>query len=355
MDTRTIGTLTVSEVGLGCNNFGMLIERKESDAVVGAALNAGITLFDTADMYGGTKSEEYLGQALGARRDQIVLATKFGAPFEGHTGGAAPAYIRSCLEESLRRLGTDHIDLYQQHYPDPKTPIAETLGTLGELVAEGKIREIGCSNFDEAMLEEAAGAVKVGAPGFVSVQNEYNLLHRDPEDAVLGFCERTHTAFLPYFPLASGLLSGKYRSADAPEGTRLQGLGLLRQGPALRRAAGHGGRPGHAGPQRGAHRVGPGLRLVALPAFGGVGHCRGDQARAGGRQCGGRSVEAQRRAPGAGGRNRAALNGRRWPASHRRHVDQQVVGDEADRHVHHHQHAHGPDGLALMEDVEIRE
>ena len=225
MATRTIGTLTVSEVGLGCNNFGMLIERKESDAVVGAALNAGITLFDTADMYGGTKSEEYLGQALGARRDEIVLATKFGAPFEGHAGGASPAYVRASVEESLGRLGTDRIDLYQLHYPDPKTPIAETLGVLGELVAEGKIREIGCSNFDAAMLEEAADAVKDGAPGFVSVQNEYNLLHRDPEDEVLGFCDRTHTAFLPYFPLASGLLTGKYRSSAAPEGTRLAAWG----------------------------------------------------------------------------------------------------------------------------------
>lgn len=228
MDTRTIGTLTVSEVGLGCNNFGMLIERKESDAVVGAALDAGITLFDTADMYGGTKSEEYLGQALGARRDEIVLATKFGGPFEGHAGGATPAYARTSLEDSLRRLGTDHVDLYQLHYPDPTTPIAETLGTLGELVAEGKIREIGCSNFDRAMLEEAADAVKDGAPGFVSVQNEYNLLHRDPEDEVLGFCDRTHTAFLPYFPLASGLLTGKYRSgAGAPEGTRLAAWGAF--------------------------------------------------------------------------------------------------------------------------------
>ncbi len=225
MATRTIGTLTVSEVGLGCNNFGMLIERKESDAVVGAALDAGITLFDTADMYGNTKSEEYLGQALGARRDDIVLATKFGGPFEGHSGGATPAYIRTSVEDSLRRLGTDRIDLYQLHYPDPKTPIAETLGALGELVAEGKVREIGCSNFDTTQLEEAAGAVKDGAPGFVSVQNEYSLLHRDPEDGVLEFCDRTHTAFLPYFPLASGLLTGKYRSSAAPEGTRLAAWG----------------------------------------------------------------------------------------------------------------------------------
>ena len=226
MDTRKIGTLTVSEIGLGCNNFGMLIERKESEAVVGAALDAGITLFDTADMYGGTKSEEYLGAALGARRDEIILATKFGGAFEGHPGGATPAYARTSLEASLRRLGTDHVDLYQLHYPDPKTPIAETLGALGELVAEGKVREIGCSNFDAAMLEEAADAVKDGAPGFVSVQNEYNLLHREPEDEVLGFCDRTHTAFLPYFPLASGLLSGKYHAGEgAPEGTRLAAWG----------------------------------------------------------------------------------------------------------------------------------
>jgi aryl-alcohol dehydrogenase-like predicted oxidoreductase len=226
MDTRKIGTLTVSEIGLGCNNFGMLIERKESEAVVGAALDAGITLFDTADMYGGTKSEEYLGEALGSRRDEIILATKFGGAFEGHPGGATPAYARTSLEASLRRLGTDHVDLYQLHYPDPKTPIAETLGALGELVAEGKVREIGCSNFDAAMLEEAADAVKDGAPGFVSVQNEYNLLHREPEDEVLGFCDRTHTAFLPYFPLASGLLSGKYHAGEgAPEGTRLAAWG----------------------------------------------------------------------------------------------------------------------------------
>jgi aryl-alcohol dehydrogenase-like predicted oxidoreductase len=226
MDTRKIGTLTVSEIGLGCNNFGMLIERKESEAVVGAALDAGITLFDTADMYGGTKSEEYLGEALGSRRHEIILATKFGGAFEGHPGGATPAYARTSLEASLRRLGTDHVDLYQLHYPDPKTPIAETLGALGELVAEGKVREIGCSNFDAAMLEEAADAVKDGAPGFVSVQNEYNLLHREPEDEVLGFCDRTHTAFLPYFPLASGLLSGKYHAGEgAPEGTRLAAWG----------------------------------------------------------------------------------------------------------------------------------
>jgi aryl-alcohol dehydrogenase-like predicted oxidoreductase len=226
MDTRTIGSLTVSSVGLGCNNFGMRMSRTETDAVVGAALDAGITLFDTADIYGGAKSEEFLGTALGARRDEIILATKFGAPYEGHAGGATPAYIRTAVEDSLRRLGTDRIDLYQLHLPDPKTPIAETVGALGELVAEGKVREIGCSNFDVPLLEEAADAVKDGAPQFVSVQNEYSILHREPEDGVLAYCARTGTAFLPYFPLASGVLSGKYHAgAPVPEGTRMAGWG----------------------------------------------------------------------------------------------------------------------------------
>jgi aryl-alcohol dehydrogenase-like predicted oxidoreductase len=226
METRTIGSLTVSAVGLGCNNFGMRIGRSETAEVVGAALDAGITLFDTADIYGGTKSETYLGAALGARRDEIVLATKFGVPYEGHEGGASAAYIRTAVEDSLTRLGTDRIDLYQLHAPDQKTPIAETVGVLGELVAEGKIREFGCSNFTAPMLVEAAAAVPEGGPGFVSVQNQYSILSREPEDAVLGECDRTGTAFLPFFPLASGLLSGKYRSGEAPpEGTRLAAWG----------------------------------------------------------------------------------------------------------------------------------
>jgi aryl-alcohol dehydrogenase-like predicted oxidoreductase len=226
MDTRSIGSLTVGVIGLGCNNFGMRIGRKETASVVGAALDAGITLFDTADIYGGTKSESYLGAALGTRRDEIVLATKFGVPYEGHEGGAGAAYIRTAVEDSLTRLGTDRIDLYQLHAPDQKTPIAETEGALAELVAEGKIREFGCSNFDAAMLSDAGAAVVGGAPGFVSVQNQYNILHREPEDAVLPACERTGMAFLPFFPLASGLLSGKYRAGEAPpEGTRLAGMG----------------------------------------------------------------------------------------------------------------------------------
>jgi aryl-alcohol dehydrogenase-like predicted oxidoreductase len=226
MQTRSIGSLTVSVVGLGCNNFGMRIGRQETKTVVDAALDAGITLFDTADIYGGTKSETYLGAALGARRNEIVLATKFGVPYEGHEGGASSSYVRLAVEDSLTRLGTDHIDLYQLHAPDSKTPIAETVGTLGELVAEGKIREFGCSNFSAAMLAEAAGATADGAPGFVSVQNQYSILSREPEDGVLEECDRTGLAFLPYFPLASGLLSGKYTAGQAPpEGTRLHAWG----------------------------------------------------------------------------------------------------------------------------------
>jgi len=226
MDTRSIGSLTVGVVGLGCNNFGMRIGRKETASVVGAALDAGITLFDTADIYGGTKSESYLGAALGTRRDEIVLATKFGVPYEGHEGGAGANYIRTAVEDSLTRLGTDRIDLYQLHAPDQKTPIAETEGALAELVTEGKIREFGCSNFDAAMLSDARAAVVGSAPGFASVQNQYNILHREPEDAVLPACERACMAFLPYFPLASGLLSGKYRAGEAPpEGTRLAAMG----------------------------------------------------------------------------------------------------------------------------------
>ncbi len=224
MDTRTIGSLTVSVVGLGCNNFGMRIGRKETDAVVGAALEAGITLFDTADIYGGTKSEGHLGAALGARRDEIVLATKFGVPYEGHDGGASASYIRTAVEDSLTRLGTDRIDLYQLHAPDVKTPIAETLGALGELVDEGKVREIGCSNFTRAMLEEAAAVD--GTAHFVSVQNQLNLLYRIPEEEVLPYCDAAGVGFLPYFPLASGLLSGKYQAGEAPpEGTRLAAMG----------------------------------------------------------------------------------------------------------------------------------
>ena len=223
MQTRRIGSLEVSVVGLGCNNFGGRLDADRTAAVVGAALDAGVTLFDTADIYGGTLSEVYLGQALGARRDEVVVATKFGVPYEGHEGGAVPDYVRRAAEDSLRRLGTDRIDLYQLHFPDQKTPIADTLGALDELVRAGKVREIGCSNVTAEQIDEAAGAGAGAA--FASVQNQYSVLHREPEAGVLAACERRAMAFLPYFPLANGLLTGKYRPGQPPPaGTRIAGM-----------------------------------------------------------------------------------------------------------------------------------
>ncbi|HLV80372.1 MAG TPA: aldo/keto reductase [Chthonomonadaceae bacterium] len=223
METRKIGSLEVSVVGLGCNNFGSRLDAAGTAAVVNATLDAGITFFDTADIYGKTKSEEYLGQALGARRREVLIATKFGMPLDEQHKGARPEYVRQAAEDSLRRLGTDHIDLYQLHQPDPTVPIADTLGALHELVQAGKVREIGCSNFSVAQLREAEEAAR-GRTRFVSVQNHYSLLHRAPEqDGVLSECERLSLAFLPFFPLASGLLTGKYRKGQpVPEGTRLQ-------------------------------------------------------------------------------------------------------------------------------------
>ena len=222
MEHRRIGSLQVSLVGLGCNNFGRKLDGKGTREVVAAALDAGITFFDTADMYGDTRSEQYLGRALGARRQDVVVATKFGWELDEQRKGAAPAYIRRAVEDSLRRLGTDRIDLYQLHKPDPSVPIADTLGALGELVEAGKVLEIGCSNFSLAQLREAAAAAAPGAARFVSVQNEYSLMKREAEQEVLPECERTGMAFLPFFPLASGLLSGKYRlGRPAPEGGRI--------------------------------------------------------------------------------------------------------------------------------------
>jgi aryl-alcohol dehydrogenase-like predicted oxidoreductase len=209
-------------VGLGCNNFGRRLDAAGTAAVVNAALDAGVTFFDTADSYGDGNSEEFLGRALGKRRDEVVVATKFGSQVKGQGKGASPAYIRQAAEASLRRLGTDRIDLYQLHVPDPSVPIAETLGALGELVQAGKVREIGCSNFTAEQLREAQASVRPGAAKFVSVQNEYSLVHREPEREVLPECERQGLAFLPYFPLASGLLTGKYRRGKpAPPGSRI--------------------------------------------------------------------------------------------------------------------------------------
>jgi aryl-alcohol dehydrogenase-like predicted oxidoreductase len=224
VEQRKIGSLSVSEVCLGCNNFGGRIDDAATIAVVDAALEAGINFFDTADIYGGTKSEVALGKALGKRREDIVLATKFGAPIDDQHKGAHPEYVRQAVEDSLRRLGTDRIDLYQLHLPDTNTPIADTLGALNELVVAGKVREIGCSNFSRQQLAEAGRTSTEGKIArFVSVQNEYSLLKRDPEtDGVLDGCARSGIAFLPYFPLGSGLLTGKYRRGQpAPENSRL--------------------------------------------------------------------------------------------------------------------------------------
>jgi aryl-alcohol dehydrogenase-like predicted oxidoreductase len=211
MEKRRIGSLEVPVVGLGCNNFGWRIGQDESAAVVNAAMEAGVTFFDTADIYGEGKSEEFLGRALGARRHEVIIATKFGMKLGRIEGGAKAAYVRKAAEDSLRRLGTDYIDLYQLHQPDSETPIADTLGALEELVRAGKVREIGCSNFSGAQLREAEAATRPGAARFVSVQNEYSLIKRDPEADVLPECERAGVAFIPYFPLANGLLTGKYR------------------------------------------------------------------------------------------------------------------------------------------------
>jgi aryl-alcohol dehydrogenase-like predicted oxidoreductase len=212
VEKRKIGSLEVSLAGLGCNNFGWRIDAEGTAAVVTAAIESGINFFDTADIYGGGQSEEFLGRALKGRRDKVLIATKFGMKFAEGKEGAKPAYIRQAAEDSLRRLGTDHIDLYQIHKPDTSTPIADTLGALDELVKAGKVREIGCSNFSAEQLREAAQVG--GGARFVSVQNNYSLLHREPEAEALPECQRLGIAFLPYFPLANGLLTGKYRQGQ---------------------------------------------------------------------------------------------------------------------------------------------
>jgi aryl-alcohol dehydrogenase-like predicted oxidoreductase len=222
--------LVVSVVGIGCNNFGRKLDADGSRAVVDAAFDAGITLFDTADIYGtphGT-SEEFLGAALKGRRDDAVLATKFGMDMggmNGHDRGArgARAYVVRAVEASLRRLGTDHIDLYQLHTPDPRTPIDETLAALDDLVRAGKVRYLGNSNFAGWQIADADWTARTrGRTPFVSAQNQYSLLHRGAEHEVVPACRRFGLGLLPFFPLDSGLLSGKYsRGAPPPAGTRL--------------------------------------------------------------------------------------------------------------------------------------
>jgi len=238
MESRRIGSLEVSVLGLGCNNFGWHIDADGTQAVVDAAIDAGITLFDTADVYGGAAgtdhptggkpgtSEEMLGAALGTRRDSVVIATKFGmSMFNMSMGpgmkGAHPDYVRSACEASLRRLGTDRIDLYQLHNPDPTVPVDDTIAALQGLQDAGKIVEFGCSNFTPDMLDDR----------WASVQNEISLVHREGLEPLLDACERYGLAILPYFPLASGMLTGKFRRDEAlPAGSRLAVVSDKRRG-----------------------------------------------------------------------------------------------------------------------------
>ena len=221
--------LTVSTVGLGCNNFGARMPDENVPDVVEAAIEAGITLFDTADVYGNCGgSETLLGKALGARRPEVIIATKFGGDMQGANGPdwgarASRRYIRIAVEASLRRLGTDWIDLYQLHTPDPNTPIDETLAALSELVAEGKVRYIGSSNLTGWQVIDADWTARAGGyEAFITAQNEYSWLDRSAEEELIPALEHIGQSLLPYFPLARGLLTGKYRRGEAaPSGTRL--------------------------------------------------------------------------------------------------------------------------------------
>ena len=217
----------VSVVGLGCNNFSMRVDAEGTRAVVDAALDAGVTLFDTADIYGNKGgSETFLGEALEGRRDRVVLATKFGGDMgDGTEARGSRDYIRKAIDGSLQRLRTDHVDLYQYHTPDHGTPFEETFGALDELVREGKVRYVGHSNLEAAQVEEIdALAREHGWARPVSAQNQYSLLRREAEEELLPVCEGLGLGVLPFFPLASGLLTGKYRRGQPPpEGTRLAG------------------------------------------------------------------------------------------------------------------------------------
>jgi aryl-alcohol dehydrogenase-like predicted oxidoreductase len=219
MEYRKLGSLNVSLIGIGCNNFGWRTDSDGSGFVIDAALDAGINFFDTADVYGAGQSEEYMGTALRGRRQKAIIATKFGIKMGEGKEGATPEYIREALDASLKRLQTDTIDLYQIHRPDPNTPIEDTMQALNDAVRAGKVREIGCSNFS---VEQMRAARATGLPAqFVSVQNEYSMLKREAEKDVLPECARTGVGFLPYFPLANGLLTGKYREGEPfPEASR---------------------------------------------------------------------------------------------------------------------------------------
>ncbi len=230
MEMKPLGKsgIEVSSVGIGCMNFGMMCDQSTTDAIVNATIDAGVNFFDVADIYGGPhgSAEALLGKALGPRRKDIILATKFGAKKTGGggaaDGGGSADYIAKAVENSLKLLGTDYIDLYQHHFPDTGTPVDETLRALDDLVQQGKVRAIGCSNYTGEMLAQAAGFVSGngGAP-YVSAQNRYSLLFRGIEDDLVPVAEQHGVGVLPYFPLESGLLTGKYRQGQkAPADTR---------------------------------------------------------------------------------------------------------------------------------------
>ncbi len=227
MELRKIGgsDLLVSAVGLGCNNFAVRCDFEQSRAVVDQAIASGVTLFDTADNYGNRGgSEEFLGRILGSRRRDVVIATKFGSPMDdaGLLKGASRRYVMTAVEASLKRLKTDWIDLYQLHRPDPATPIEETLRALDDLVRQGKVRYIGASNFTAAEVIEADRIARTHElHRFVSMQNEYSLLARAVEHEFIPALRSCGLGLLPYYPLASGLLTGKYQLGNAPKGSRL--------------------------------------------------------------------------------------------------------------------------------------
>jgi aryl-alcohol dehydrogenase-like predicted oxidoreductase len=214
---RKIGTLEVSLVGLGANNFGR-VDVTTARRVIDTAIDCGVTLLDTADVYGRQQSEQFIGEALRGRREHVVLATKFAAPVDDDPAhrGASARWIREAIEHSLRRLRTDYIDLYQQHRFDDTVPLEETLGALDELVQAGKVREIGCSNFTSAQLAAADRVGRGQSARYVTAQNELNLVNRDALTNTLPACEQMGMGFLPYFPLVSGLLTGKYRRGAQP-------------------------------------------------------------------------------------------------------------------------------------------
>lgn len=223
MKQRRIGQLEVSEVGLGCNNFGTRVDQDTTNEIFATCLDTGINFFDTADVYGSGASEEMLGQAMKGHRDQIVIATKFGLRDmdAGLTGGSAE-WVRRSIDKSLRRLNTDWIDLFQIHTPDHEVHERETLEALNDLVVAGKVREIGCSNYDAERLDSAADvSQKENLAPYRTVQNRYSLLHREPESEVFDVCREHNVGFLPFFPLESGLLTGKVSAEGPRPGTRL--------------------------------------------------------------------------------------------------------------------------------------